>query len=168
MAKLIPLLVLIFAALLGVGAGKFLQQEPEVPAEEVAGNSPLEVSDDQPKEQSPKPGETGKAMDYVKLNNQFVIPIVNDERVASLVVMSLSVEVPEGKKEDVLRREPKLRDSFLQVMFNHANIGGFEGEFTAANKLNGLRNGLREIAQRDIGEDIVRDVLIVEIARQDY
>ena len=52
-------------------------------------------------------------------------------------------------------------------MFDHANVGGFDGEFTNANNLDVLRNALRESAQKDMGEQI-SDVLIVEIARQDY
>ncbi len=107
-------------------------------------------------------------MDYVKLNNQFVIPIVADGRVASLIVLSLSIEVPFGRREAILQKEPKVRNSFLQVLFDHANMGGFEGEFTSPTKLSGLRMALREIAQRDIGREIVYNVLITDIARQDY
>ena len=67
----------------------------------------------------------------------------------------------------IYSKEPKLRDSFLQVLFDHANIGGFDGAFTNANNLAVLRGALREVAQKDMG-DQVTDVLIVEIARQDY
>jgi len=111
--------------------------------------------------------EEEQEFEYAKLNNQFVIPLVQDGTVAALVVMSLSVEVDFGHKDDVFRKEPKLRDSFLQVMFDHANIGGFRGDFTRFENLNVLRTGLREVAQRDVGEH-VKDVLIIEIARQDY
>ena len=56
----------------------------------------------------------------------------------------------------------------LQVLCDHANIGGFDGAFTEAKMLNVLRSALREVAQRDLGSDVVNDVLILEIARQDY
>ena len=72
-----------------------------------------------------------------------------------------------GQKEAVYAKEPKIRDSFLQVLFDHANIGGFDGAFTNANNLDVLRGALREIAQKDVGEQVI-DVLIAEIARQDY
>ncbi|MFL4469477.1 hypothetical protein ACERZ8_06195 [Tateyamaria armeniaca] len=42
-----------------------------------------------------------------------------------------------------------------------------DGEFTNANNLDILRSALREVAQKDMGDQI-SDVLIVEIARQDY
>ena len=68
--------------------------------------------------------------EYVKLNNQFVVPVVEDGRVAAMVVLSLSLEVEAGNTEAVYQREPKLRDAFLQVLFDHANVGGFCGSFT--------------------------------------
>ena len=112
--------------------------------------------------------ETDDAGDkeYVKLNNQFVVPIVSDERVDALVVMSLSVEVNQGQKETIYAREPKLRDEFLQVLFDHANMGGFRGAFTNSNNLDVLRRSLFEAAEKAAG-GVVTDVLIVEIARQD-
>lgn len=104
--------------------------------------------------------------EYVKLNNQFVVPVVRHDQVSALIVIALSVEVGAGQKEDIYLREPKLRDSFLRVLFDHANMGGFSGEFTNADTLDMLRGSLREVAQRDMG-DMVSDVLIIDIARQD-
>ena len=97
-----------------------------------------------------------------------MVPVVKDQEVAAMVVLSLSLEVPEGQKDAVFLREPKLRDSVLQVLFDHANVGGFDGAFTAAEKLKSLRNALLEVAQRDLQDQSVHDVLITEIARQDY
>ncbi|MEP2731330.1 flagellar basal body-associated FliL family protein, partial [Tateyamaria sp.] len=104
---------------------------------------------------------------YVKMSNQFVVPIVDGDSVKGLVVMSLTLEVIAGQKDAVYTREPKLRDSFLQVMFDHANIGGFDGAFTNASNLAVLRGALLEVSQKVMGKQVT-DVLIVEIARQDY
>lgn len=168
MKKLLPIIVLIVAAAIGVGAGKFLQPIPEKDISE----TPVEQSeaDERQSTRAPSqpPRDPDEVIEYVKLNNQFVVPIVVDERVASLIVISLSIETTDARKDDVLRKEPKLRDSFLQVLFTHANLGGFKGEFTRVDKLNSLRRLLLEVAQRDVGKDAVYDVLILEIARQDY
>ena len=104
--------------------------------------------------------------DYAKLKHQFVIPVVEEGRVSALVVMSLSIEVETGQTQAVYSQEPKLRDGFLQVLFDHANTGGFSGSFTSTTNMRSLRDGLRENAQRVVG-DVVHDVLIVEIVRQD-
>lgn len=113
-------------------------------------------------------GEYSQGPEYVKMSNQFVVPVVKDRSVAALMILSLSIEVASGQEEVVFSYEPKLRDSFLQVMFDHANMGGFAGAFTDASTLGGLRKALREVAQRDAGKDNVLDVLILDIARQDY
>lgn len=104
--------------------------------------------------------------DYIKLNNQFVVPVVNGDLVDSLVVMSLSVEIAPGQGETVYEREPKLRDALLQVLFDHANMGGFKGAFTNGNNLDVLRTALTETARGVLGPS-VHNILITDIARQD-
>ena len=83
-----------------------------------------------------------------------------------MVIMALSLEVTKGASEQVYSREPKLREACLQVMFDHANAGGFKGAFTDGSNLILLRKALLEAAQGNLG-DLVQNVLISEIARQD-
>ncbi|WP_244614834.1 flagellar basal body-associated FliL family protein [Pukyongiella litopenaei] len=109
-----------------------------------------------------KQGET----EFVKLNNQFVIPVIEGDGVDALVVISLSLEAGTGQREWIYRQEPKLRDAFLRVLFDHANMGGFDGRFTKAETLGLLRTALLEVAQMQLG-DSVADVLITNLARQD-
>lgn len=160
MKKLLPLILLLVGSGAGVGAGVFLRPAPTEMTEEELAKKHNEIAE--------KAAEVQAAnFEYFKMNNQFVVPIVTKKHVSALVVVSLSLEVPAGRKDPVFEREPKLRDAFLQVMFDHANLGGFEGEFTNANNLDILRNALREVAQKHMGDGIT-DVLIMEIARQDY
>ncbi len=100
------------------------------------------------------------------MNNQFVVPVITDNRVTSLVVASLSLEVTQGSSEVVYQLEPKLRDVFLQVLLDHASIGGFEGQFTTGPRMARLRQSLFEAARPVLGRDL-SGVLITEIARQD-
>ncbi|MBK8438946.1 MAG: flagellar basal body-associated FliL family protein [Rhodobacter sp.] len=151
--KLLPILLALVGLGVGLGVGLFLRPPPEAPAEAEA------VAEHAAKEGAAPP-------DYVKLNNQFVIPIVEGGRVASMVVVSLSLEVAQGHTEEVYSREPKIQDVFLQVLFDHANTGGFRGSFTDGSNLVLLRRALREKAVDVLG-DIVTDVLITAIARQD-
>lgn len=164
MKKILPIVLLLIGSGAGVGAGIFLRPEPAMPdADMTAEQKDEAVAQQEYDADNPRPN-----MEYVKLSNQFVVPIVKEQIVVALVVLSLSLEVPEGLKDDVFRREPKLRDSFLQVLFDHANIGGFDGAFTEANNLAVLRTALLEVGQKNMGIDIINDVLIMEIARQDY
>lgn len=172
MKLLIPIVLLLVGVGGGVGAGLFLKPPA---AEELAETDlvcpePAEMAEHGAEDdhaEDPAEEEEGPSQhDYAKLNNQFVIPVVEEGLVAALVVMSLSIEVDTGQSEQVYSHEPKLRDSFLQVLFDHANTGGFSGSFTSTSNMRSLRDGLRENAQRIVGE-VVHDVLIVEIVRQD-
>lgn len=162
MKKLLPLIMLLVGAGAGVGAGVFLRPPPDL-----ALAADAEEIDAATKTAAKHIKDDMADREYVKMNNQFVVPVVNGNFVQALVVMSLSLEVPAGQKDAIYSREPKLRDSFLQVLFDHANVGGFDGAFTNANNLAVLRNALREAAQKDMGDQI-SDVLIIDIARQDY
>ncbi len=168
---LLPLILLIVGIGGGVGAGLFLSPpDAGTDAAEAAVECPEPAEDGVAHaEERPTPASaTGptEGRDYARLNNQFVVPVVKNEQVVALVVLSLSVEVDTGHNQDVFSQEPKLRDSFLQVLFDHANSGGFDGTFTSTTNMRSLRNGLRESARRIVG-GVVHDVLIVEIVRQD-
>ncbi len=167
MARILALILALGGLGAGVGAGLMLRPEPEPPAEaqEAACNSAdrPETSREDAQEKTPE-GEAG--FEYVKLNNQFVVPVVDDEKVKALVVLSLSLEVVAGARETIYQREPKLRDVFLQVLFDHANAGGFDGAFTNGRNMTLLRDALREVARKTLGPT-VRDVLIVDVVRQD-
>jgi hypothetical protein len=80
----------------------------------------------------------------------------------------LSVEVPDGKGQMVYDIEPKIRDVFLRVLFDFGAIGGFDGAFATNGNLDAVRNGLKEAAHKTFGKDLISDVLIFEVARQDY
>ncbi|EBA13840.1 hypothetical protein [Roseobacter sp. CCS2] len=164
-AFLLPVILLLAGTGAGVGAGLFLTPEP---VEDAA----VDTHD------CPTPDTTMDATavtaavevtperEYAKLNNQFIIPVIEDEKVAALVVMSLNLEVTVGSRTAVFAAEPKLRDRFLQVMFDHANNGGFSGNFTTGTKMRALRNELLRVAQ-DISGPRITDVLVIDLVRQD-
>lgn len=168
--KLFPALLLLVGLAAGVGAGLFFRPPPEeaLLAENPCGDisAPPDTDHASNEDHSGDHAEEATGQAYVKFNNQFIVPVVGDERVRSLVVLSLSVEVRAGRQEEVYAREPKLRDAFLQVFFDHANMGGFQGAFTSSNNMDVLRQALRETA-RKIAGDLISDVLIMDINRQD-
>lgn len=165
MLKILPILIAVLGTGAGVGAGLFLMPK------DASTYAETEVCLPQEKPVEPEIADDTHEKpttdrEYVKLNNQFVIPVMSEDRVVALVVASLSIETSAGQTETVYGREPKLRDSFLQVLFDHANIGGFEGRFTDTARMDILREALLDAAQSVLGKD-VSDVLITEIARQD-
>ncbi len=171
MKKLLPVLFLIAGLGAGATAGLLLTpgpadtvadaKAPEPHAEETA-------KADKANKTSGHSETSGKAgpYEYLKLTKQFVVPIVEENEISALVTMSLSLETRPGISEEFYEIEPKLRDGFLQVLFDHANIGGFDGEFTQSDNLEVLRRSLLEVARKDLGDDVSR-VLIMSVSRQD-
>lgn len=161
---ILPLLLAAAGLGAGIGAGVLLRPAPETagtPAEDDGSSAMSEAPAEHKKSEGPE-----HQPEYVKLNNQFIVPIVEGGRVISMVILSLSLEVPRGGSEGVYATEPKLRDGMLRVLFDHANAGGFQGSFTEAANLVVLRRALREVAQSVLGPKVT-DVLIVDIMRQD-
>lgn len=159
-AFILPALLAMIGTGGGIGAGLFLKDGTE---EAAATDVCVDTDADETTDLVP---DVGAARDYARLNNQFVIPVVENGRVSALVVMSLSVEVAPGTTETVFAAEPKLRDGFLQNMFDHANIGGFSGNFTEVSNMRILRNDLMQTARQILGSSVT-DVLITDIVRQD-
>lgn len=183
MKLLLPVLLALVGLSGGLGAGHFLKPaaEPEaaavdagVVAATVAAPTPTPTPVPAP---APAPAETlpGASMppydptvqrDYVKIDQQFLVPIVEAEVVAAMMILSLSLELEPGLRDAVPPREPKLRDRFLQVMFRHAQGGGFSGVFTAGAPMRDLRGSLLEAARSVLGPG-VHDVLVTDLLRQD-
>jgi hypothetical protein len=182
MRKIIPILLPVLGLGCGIGAGLFLRPQgqaaevhaTEAPAAdgdnrdadmpEVVAKAHGEIADPTAAEGNHEAQSDGP--EFVKLTNQFVIPLIDEGRVTSMVILSLSLQVEPGMTETVYAREPKLRDAFLQVLFDHANAGGFRGSFTDGSNLTYLRRALLERAKALAGP-IITDVLISDIARQD-
>ena len=143
---LIPLILGCVGLMGGIAAGLALKPAPS--AEAAAAPAPATPSA------------------FMEMANNFVIPLIGADRIRSMVVMQLSLEVGDTELATVRAMEPRLRDAFLRVLFDHANAGGFDGVFTAASPMASLRTALRD-ATRDITGPAVRDVLILDLLRQD-
>lgn len=172
MGRLLPIVLVVLGLGAGVGAGIVLAPAHETAACDPGGEEPChepaetEGHDTSAAAQAPEIPAPGETFDYVKLNNQFVIPVISADTVTALVVVSLTLEVTAGTNTAIFDREPRLRDAFLQILFDFAYSGGFDGPFTQSANLATLRRALRETGQSVIGPD-VRDVLIVDLVRQE-
>ncbi|OUS05743.1 hypothetical protein A9Q96_11125 [Rhodobacterales bacterium 52_120_T64] len=168
MGKILPILIVLIGIGAGAGAGIYLHPADSSGTDECSddghGSCDAEVAADTGHDKVTEPDPA--SVYYVKLSKQFVVPVVKDGRVSSMVVMSLSVETTPTVGDIVFAREPKLRDALLSVMFLHANSGGFDGQFTSSEAMNDLRGSLLEVT-RDVIGDEVYSVLVTDILRQD-
>ncbi|WBU59790.1 hypothetical protein [Paracoccus albus] len=105
------------------------------------------------------------AMSYYRFPTQFFVPVMHGDRLDGMMVLTLTVEMPESEEEEVYRHEYRLRDALLRSLMIHANTGGFDGNFTLDARLRRLRESLLAAAT-GVTEGLVTDVLIEDIARQ--
>ncbi len=157
MKLVLPLVLALAGLLIGAGAGWFLRPAP-VPENGVAQDAPEMRA-------TPAPAEAG-ARDTLRLPNQFLVPVIADGRMRALVVIGLALELREDHDVSMDRHEARLRAAFLQAMFDHANLGGFDGMFTRGEVLQALQRTLRDIARAELGEQVL-DVLITDLVRQE-
>jgi hypothetical protein len=163
---IVPLAAL--AVGLGIGAGGAILTKP-APPEDTAGTSEAAEGTEGKEPAAGKPAPPpppDEVTEFAPIGNQFVVPVLREGRVHALVLVSITLEVAEGSTAEVFSIEPRLRDAFLQVLFDHANAGGFDDRFTQADRMSLLRQALREAADRMVGPAL-RNVLIVDIVRQE-
>ena len=177
MKRLLPVIIALLGLGIGLGAGLALKPEAEEAASaehDCSGEdhecaptaSDTAVAD--PFEPEP-PEEHGPEGDlaFVNFDKSFVVPVFRDEKVRSMVVISLSLETGADMVSYVEAAEPRLRDRMLKVMFLHSNSGGFDGSYTQGRKIEDLKSALLESAREVMEKTPVTDVVITEIARQD-
>lgn len=156
MRVLLIILILLLGPAVGVAAALALyvfQKDPKITQSDPAVHADASQKD-------------ATASDFLKLNNQFLVPLVSQDYVEGLIALSVSIELEQGTTEKVYAQEPKLRDAFLQVLFDHANMGGFVGQFTVSSNLETLKKALFDAAYA-ISGSAVKGILITDIARQD-
>ena len=156
MKIILPVLIVALCAGVGFGAGKFLKPAEDVEAEQDQEEETVEMEEEEP---------IGP-VEFLDMPNQFVIPIIKDGDVTSIAVLSLGLEVAEGTIASVNSLRPKLRDTFLQILFNFGNNGGFDGNFTEFYHVEALKQELLRNAHVISGPNVV-DVLILDYLRQD-
>ncbi|MBA3326110.1 MAG: flagellar basal body-associated FliL family protein [Rhodobacteraceae bacterium] len=174
MKILMPIGIAILGLGAGVGAGVALKPAPEAPAKEACvaheGEACPPAAD--PLEPAPAAaagghGEKDEGPALVALDKPFVVPVFRGEKVVAMVVVSVAVEIAAESETAVEAVQPRLRDSFLAAMFRHANSAGFDGAFTTGQKMEDLRSALLVAARQVFPGEVVSEVLITEIARQD-
>lgn len=171
------LMLMLALLLLGTGAGAgaawlggWLGAGDPAPADE-ASEAPVDNTD---MVSDAAPAGTGVPVssairpdaEYQRLDDPFLVPLVRDNAVAAMMVLTLGLEVAPGQTAVIHAREPRLRNQLLQALFDHANTGGFEGMFTGAANMRALREGLTRAA-RDVVGEAVGSVLILDMVRQE-
>jgi flagellar protein FliL len=160
MRLILPIVLALVGAIAGGALGWVMREAPAEVASDTPAAAPVSPLPTTPVTPRATPTET------LRLPNQFVVPLITEGRVRAMVVIGLALELTPEHGVNLARDEARLRAIFLQLLFDHANLGGFDGVFTAGDTLAGLRRSLIDAARAELGP-IVQGVLITELLRQD-
>ncbi len=103
---------------------------------------------------------------YMKFSRQFIVPVISQNGVGSLVALDINLELSASANENVYLQEPKLRDAILSALLQLSNEGAFNDQLLRPDNMEEIRTGLFASAQSILGENVT-GVLILNIARQD-
>ncbi|MBI1393850.1 MAG: flagellar basal body-associated protein FliL [Alphaproteobacteria bacterium] len=184
MPKLFAIVLVLIGAIGGAAGGYFVKQSggsAKAHAGEATNKSSADAHSDQGHKQAKQPkddGHGGKSdgeaasygfnngLNYFKFSRQFVVPIIVDDGVKSLVLLDLNLEMDASAAESFYVREPKLRDALMNELLDIANQGRFNGVLTDRRNLELIRVDLLN-TMHDVEGESVHDVLILDIMRQD-
>jgi flagellar FliL protein len=103
---------------------------------------------------------------FIDMERKFVVPLVRGNRVRSLVVVDLRLEVKISAETRAQELKPKIRDLLLDTLYAMAVAGSFDGDLYSNNVQGEMRARLLEAA-RQVLQDDARAILIGELLRQD-
>lgn len=104
--------------------------------------------------------------EFLKFKRQFVVPVIGEDRVDALVLLNIGISLSGDVKEELFQLEPKFRDGFMRELLGMSNAGYFNNELTDPQTYEVLRETLLRAA-KEIEEEGVKDILILDFARQD-
>jgi hypothetical protein len=110
--------------------------------------------------------KSSDSFEFLKFKRQFVVPVVNEDRVGALVLLNIGISLSGDVKDELYQLEPKFRDAFMRELLGMSNSGYFNDELTDPQTYEILRETLLRAA-KEIEKDGVKDILILDFARQD-
>ena len=113
-----------------------------------------------------KEGDAAPAVIYYKFTREFVVPIIRNGRVSSLVILNLNLEADASMGRKLYDMEPKLRDNIMTTLITLSNDG------TTFESMTSVKNyeSIRSLVLQNLGSVVkegITNVLIADLAKQD-
>ena len=102
---------------------------------------------------------------YYKFSREFVVPVMRDGQVKSLVILHISLETDSATSEKLFSEEPKLRDNIMTTLIGLSNDGRTLEQPTDINNYETIRSMVL-MNLKDSVSDGIRNVLIVDVGKQ--
>ncbi|MEM9054670.1 MAG: hypothetical protein AAGB16_05035 [Pseudomonadota bacterium] len=111
-------------------------------------------------------GASGDDVMYHRFSREFVVPIMRDNRVRSLVILNLSLEADSSLSSRLFSEEPKVRDNIMTTLIMLSNEGDTLEDFTDIESYETIRSMILKNLDSIFAYGI-HNVLIMDIAKQD-
>ena len=128
------------------------------------GSEPTEKKDSHAAKESHGSPASG-AVDYFKFTREFVIPVMRESRVESLVILNINLEVDSNVTSKLFAMEPKIRDNIMTTLIELSNDGSTLEAIANLENYESIRATVLMNLQKIVPEGI-KNVLIVDMAKQ--
>ena len=180
--KLLSSLILVFAVVAGASGADFMRiKSTQHPTDKSAHSTSGKVEkSSEPatkkakkakhKNSKEKKGDESDAVSdavtYMKFKRQFVVPVLGNGKIKSLVILNLNMELNSSAPANIYSLEPKLRDAFMRELLALSHGDAFNDDLTSPETYEKLRATLLHASQ-DVVKEGVNNVLILDLVRQD-
>lgn len=169
MKTTITVLLIIACSLLGAFAATLAKPAPATsyPAEATSSEDyPAQTREDEAVEDELADDGYGSSDSmYYKFSREFVVPIMRNGDLQSLVIINLNIEADSSISDTLFRMEPKLRDNIMTSLIELSQSTDALQNFAEVQNYETIRStvlyGLQELVT-----DGITSVLIVDIGRQ--
>lgn len=103
---------------------------------------------------------------YFKFTREFVVPIMEGDRVKSLVILNINLETDPSQSQALFSMEPKLRDNIMTTLIGLSNDGVTFESLTKVESYETIRSMILMNLKSVVASGI-ENVLILDMARQD-
>ncbi|WP_291205225.1 hypothetical protein [Hyphomonas sp.] len=103
---------------------------------------------------------------YFKFSREFVVPVVSQGRVTSLVIINLNLEADADMSQKLFEMEPKLRDNIMTTLITISNDGKTFESMTDVENYESIRSMVM-MNLKSVMSTGIHNVLIVDLAKQD-
>lgn len=180
MKHLITALVAIACIVAGGVGGHFLRSSGAAPEQVVAGEGAegeaVETEVAEPAAASATSndshgkaasgGRNAPALSYYRFSREFIVPLINDGRVSSLVILNINLEVDSTASQTLFSMEPALRDNIMTTLITLSNDGRTFESISSIENYESLRAMILMNLKTAVPSGI-NNVLILDMARQD-
>lgn len=113
------------------------------------------------------PGKPSSSdVDYFKFSREFVVPIIRNGKVASLIILNINLEVDGSLSGKLFSLEPKIRDNIMTTLIGLSNDGDTLISISDVQNYESIRAAMLMNLESVVPYGI-NNVLIMDIGKQD-